>query len=155
LLGLTALDFSDPDSFAKSAPLLRGLVQGGLSHDAHDPAWVAFRRSYLKRFPGLGEPGTPADFPIVLTYYDSVEARLRALEPARGADAGFMPALAGTRLDAPNGSIRLDRDRQAIVSTYLSRIEVAANGGPTFRTFRVFRNVEQTFAGYFSAKTPT
>ena len=157
LLGLTALDFADPASFAKSAPLLRGLVQAGFSHDARDPAWVAFRRAYVKHFPGLGAPATPADFPfpIVLTYYDSVEASLRALAHAHGAGRGFLRTLAVTTLDAPGGPIRLDRGRQAIVSTYLSRIQTGAKGVPTIRTFRVLRNVEQTFAGYFSATTPT
>jgi branched-chain amino acid transport system substrate-binding protein len=155
VLGLTALTFGDPHSVAKSAPLLRGVVQAGFSHDASDPAWTTFRRSYLKHFPGLGVPTTPADFPIVLTYYDAVEASLRALEQAREAGPAFLRALASTTLNAPGGRIRLDRNRQAIVSTYLSRFDVGAKGAPQMRTFRVFRNVEQTFAGYFSSTTAT
>jgi branched-chain amino acid transport system substrate-binding protein len=155
VLGLSALTFGDPQSLARSAPLLNGVVQGGFSHDAREPAWAAFRRSYLRHFPGLGAPAAPADFPIVLTYYDAVEASLRALDQAREAGPTFLRALAATTLEAPDGRIRLDRNRQAIVSTYLSRFDVGAKGVPELRTFRVFRNVEQSFGGYFSSTTPS
>jgi branched-chain amino acid transport system substrate-binding protein len=154
VLGSSALSFLDPATFAKSAPLWRGLVVSGFSHDGQNAAWTRFRNDYGRRFPGLASPTSPADFQPTLTYYDAVEATMRALERAHGFGPPFLRALAATRLDAPDGSIRLDRNRQAIVTMHLSRVEVGARG-PTIRTFRDLSNVEQTFGGYFSATTPT
>ena len=154
VLGPSAFGFADPSAFRKSGLLLRGVVLSGLSYDPHGIAWVRFRHAFQKRFPGLGSPVSPADFPIVLTYYDAVEASVRALEQAHAAGPSFLHALASMRLDSPAGPIRLDRNRQAVVSGYLSRVEVWAKG-PSIRTFRVLPNVEQTFAGYFGPRTPT
>src|SRR5262249_31652828 len=116
--------------------------------------WSSFPRASLQRFQKLAPPASPADFPIVLGYYDAVEATLRALEHAHTAGAGLLRALDATALDAPDGPIRLDHNRQAIVTMHLSRVDVGARG-PTIRTFRDVANVDQAFGGYFSATTPT
>jgi branched-chain amino acid transport system substrate-binding protein len=152
ILGPGALGFFDPVAFRKSAPLLSGVVLDGLSYDPRGRAWVRFRRAFEQHFPWHRSPAVPADFPIVLAYYDAVEATLRALERAGGGGAPFARALAATRLDSPGGPIRLDRRRQAIVSTYLSQVQ-AGRTRPSIRTFRAVPNVEQTFAGYFGPTT--
>lgn len=154
VLGSSAFAFLDPSSFASDATLLRGVAVAGPSHDGRGRPWSSFRRAYLQRFPKLASPASPADFPIVLGYYDAVEATLRALEHAHTAGAGLLRALDATALDAPDGPIRLDHNRQAIVTMHLSRVDVGARG-PTIRTFRDVANVDQAFGGYFSATTPT
>lgn len=155
VLGPGALSFADPKLLAKTAPLLRGVVLSGGSYDAHDPAWRSFKQAFLLHFRGLSYPSSPGAFPLVLGFYDSVEATLRALEQARGGGEALIRALAGTSFNSPNGPLRLDRDRQAIISNTLSQIEVGAKGAPSVRTLRVLRNVEQTFGGYFGPSTPT
>jgi hypothetical protein len=67
----------------------------------------------------------------------------------------FMRALAVTKFDSPTGPVRLDRNRHAVVSANLSKVEVAANGRPVIRTIRTVRDVDQTYGGYFSPSTPT
>src|SRR5262249_37739213 len=145
VLGPGSLDLPDPKFFAKVAPLLRGVVVSGNSHDSRSPDWVAYRNAFHAHFPGLGSPLDPADDFLEAGYYASVEATLGALE--RG--GSFQRALAATSFEAPIGPLRLDRDRQAVVSATLSRIDVAPKG-PAFSTLRMLPGVEQTFAGYFS-----
>jgi branched-chain amino acid transport system substrate-binding protein len=150
VLGPGVLTALDPTLLGKVAPLLRGVVVSGFSHDSQAPDWVAYRNAFHSRFPGLTAPPDPADAFLEAGYYDSVEATLRALE--RGGP--FRRALAATSFEAPNGPLRLDRDRQAVVSETLSRFDVTPKG-PAIRTVRVLPRVEQTFAGYFSATSPT
>jgi branched-chain amino acid transport system substrate-binding protein len=151
VLGPGSMAFLDPKLFGQVALLLRGVVLSGGSYDSRDPVWVAFRTAFRQHFPGLSDPLNPAGFPLVLGYYDSVEATLRALEQAPGGGLPLMRTLARTNFDSPNGPLRLDRNRQAVVSAVLSQIEE----GGRIRTIRVLHGVEQTFGGYFSASTPT
>jgi branched-chain amino acid transport system substrate-binding protein len=154
VLGPGSFEFADPHFVARSGPLLRGVVLGGWSHDSHDAAWSAFRKAYRSHFPGLPAVQSPADAPVTLGYYDAVEAVARGLEHAPGGGRGFRRALAATSFDAPNGPLRLDRHRQAVVSATLSRVELSSHG-PVIRTLRTLPGVEQTFAGYFGRRTPT
>ena len=96
----------------------------------------------------------PAEYPLVLAYRNAVEAALEALARADGdlsqAQARFRAALSHLALEAPTGTIRLDRNRQAIASAYLTRVSPSRK---PLRTIGVVRHVEQTFNGYFSATT--
>jgi branched-chain amino acid transport system substrate-binding protein len=108
--------------------VLRGLVVGdSTQYVSTDPAWLALAKAYSTHFPGLGKPQSPAQYPLVLGFHTSVEAVLRALDQAGTDGPAFMRALAVTKFDSPTGPVRLDRNRQAVVSAYLSKVEVAAN----------------------------
>jgi hypothetical protein len=63
-------------------------------------------------------------------------------------------ALRGLAFDGPAGPVRLDRNRQAIVSVHLQRIASRRADEPT-RPFRVVRDVEQSFADAFDRHTPS
>jgi branched-chain amino acid transport system substrate-binding protein len=93
-----------------------------------------------------------------LGYYDSMEAALRALERVGGdvseGERRFQAALEHVELDAPNGHVRLDRHRQAIAPNYLNRLALNGKGQLTVRTFETVPDVEQTFGGLFSSKSP-
>jgi branched-chain amino acid transport system substrate-binding protein len=152
--------FGDPRVLARTKRVLGGVVASvEAPHASTNPAWVRFRREYASRFPGPRLPASPADFLIQLAYYNAVEATLVALEQVHGDLSGderrFMEALAKVELDSPTGGIRLDANHQAIVSSYLGRVEIAGNGKPVMQTLRVVPDVEQTFGGYFSGTTPT
>ena len=156
LLGPASFTFADPKLFVQGVAAFRNLVVGdSTQYVSADPAWLAFADAYGRHFPGLGRPSSPALYPLVLPFYTSVEAVLRALGRAGTDGPAFMRALAETRFDSPTGPVRLDRNRQAVVSSYLSRTEVSANGTHRFRTIRVVKDVEQTYGGYFSSSTPT
>jgi branched-chain amino acid transport system substrate-binding protein len=117
-------------------------------------AWNRYVREYSRRFPQYAALA-PTVFPI--TYTNAMEAVLQALETADGdlsdRQQAFQSALAHTRLDAPNGRIRLDGNRQAIGPNYLQRV-VKTPKGLAMTTYRKLDGVEQTFNGYFDSALP-
>ena len=134
-------------------PLAKGVVAAGPLPFAATPTLGAYAAAFTKAFPTI--PATLAIGPITVAYRDGVEAVLEALEQTKGA-AGtpLFGALARVRLDSPTGRITLDRSRQAIVSSYLSKVGRDAKGRPTITTLRVVPRVEQTFGGYFTSSDP-
>lgn len=109
------------------------------------------RRAFSKAFPGL--PPSDAQTTVVLAYHDAVEGLLRGLEASDGdlsdGRRRLREELARVRFVSPSGPVHLDRDRQAVRSTYLKRI---THGGEKrdFRLVRAVPEVEQTFGGLLS-----
>jgi branched-chain amino acid transport system substrate-binding protein len=114
-----------------------------------------FRTRFARTFPALA---WAAGLIFPSSYADSMEAVLQALEKVHGdlsnGERRFQAALAKVELDAPNGHIRLDGNRQAIGASYLSRILPGKKGALHSTTFRVVPNVDQTLGGYFSGSDP-
>ena len=112
-----------------------------------------YRRSYRAAFPGL--PPFFADQPWILSYYDAVEAALRALEQVGSGDVreGLLRELGRLELELPGGSVGLDGNGQAVRDGYLARLAFAA-GKTTLEPVRVVPGVEQTFAGLLSEAPP-
>jgi hypothetical protein len=141
---------------ARLAKAASGAVAGGSEpYVAENPVWVRIRRELRRWFPGvIPAKSVPAEYPLVLAYRNAVEAALEALARADGdlsqAQARFRAALSHLALEAPTGTIRLDRNRQAIASAYLTRVSPSRK---PLRTISVVRHVEPTFNGYFSATT--
>jgi branched-chain amino acid transport system substrate-binding protein len=117
------------------------------------PVLRAYRMSYRTAYPGL--PAAFSDDSFVIGYYNAVEAALTALGRVRGSDVreGLMRELGRLRIDLPGGPVSLDRNRQAVRDTYLSRI-VSRNGKPTLVPVGAARSVEQTFGGLLSDAPP-
>jgi ABC-type branched-subunit amino acid transport system substrate-binding protein len=111
---------------------------------AKNSAYGRYQAAFNGAFPHLGHGAYYSG----LTYYDEVEPLLEALQHVRGdTSAGeqvLQRALARLHYASPEGLIHLDKRNQAIARTYLARIE---HGG--YRQFRVVRNVDQSFGGYF------
>jgi branched-chain amino acid transport system substrate-binding protein len=132
-----------------------GVMVTGPPFSSNDPA----RRGYLEAgraaFPrysaGLGEPADVGD-------YAAVELALEALQRVHGdmshGEKRFMAALTSVRLQTPSGGVRVDRHHQAVVSNFLSRVEVGPNGAVVLHTVRTVPNVESTFGGYFTPTSP-
>jgi branched-chain amino acid transport system substrate-binding protein len=118
------------------------------------PAWTAYTARFAKAFPGLVF-GT--NF-LAVDYYNASKAVLKALLTVHGdlsdGEKRYRAALAKGAFDAPNGHVRLDANRQAITSSYLTQVQRDEQGKRVVRTLKTVENVEQTFAGYFNAKTP-
>jgi branched-chain amino acid transport system substrate-binding protein len=138
------------------AELLLGVAVSGPA-DAESPAWASFVDALHEEFPEqIAQSAETAVFGM--GYYTAMEAVLRALEAVEGDLSGgqtrLQSALSRLELDAPNGRIRLDANRQAIGPNYVQRFERDAQGNVIGRTFRVVEGVEQTFNGYFAANSP-
>lgn len=153
LLGPDALVFADRKTLGGLAQLLRGVVVSSAGeYQTTAPAWQAFVRRYAARFRNLAAFDIPANNPLYVDYYTVGEVLARALDRSRAGGNALRQALAETTLEGPTGPVRLDPNRQAIVSTYLVRFDPASPS--LLPTMKVVPNVEQTFGGYFSARTP-
>ena len=117
--------------------------------------WNRYVRAFVKTFPQYAALAA-SGFPI--THTNAMEAVLEALDVVEGDlsddQRGFRSALARTRLDAPNGDIRLDENRQAVAPNYLTRVTKTPTGHLEMRTNATLENVEQTFNGYFDSSSP-
>ena len=116
--------------------------------------WNRYVREFSSIFPEY-KALAPSPFPIIHT--NAMEAVLQALEAVDGDlsddQKAFQGVLARTDLDAPNGHIRLDENRQAIVTNYLRRVTKTPKGLTT-RTHTTLPDVEQSFNGYFGSSEP-
>jgi branched-chain amino acid transport system substrate-binding protein len=67
----------------------------------------------------------------------------------------FRASLSSLELAAPQGEVRLDRNRQAIAPIYLERIESSPGRPAAVEAVRTVRDVDQAFGGMFTAHTPS
>lgn len=153
LLGPDALLFADPKTLRQLAPLLAGAVEATpAEYETTGAGWRRFRAEYTAHFPGPNALISPADDPLYLDTWTATEAVASALSRSHAGGDPLQRELARTAVDGPSGPVRLDADRQAVASNYLVRLDPAAPS--RLRTIEVVRNVDQTFGGYFTSRTP-
>jgi len=153
LLGPDSLVFADRKTLRGLAPLLNGVVVSSpAEYQTTGSAWQEFVRKYSARFRNVATLENPAADPIFVTYYTAAEALAQALDRSHSGGSALKDALAKTTIDGPAGPVRLDHNRQAIVSTYLVRLDPASKW--LAPTMQVVPQVEQSFGGYFNAGTP-
>ncbi len=116
---------------------LIGTPTSGSQADDYDAAeWQAYVERYRAAYPEGERYASPSLY--ATNYYNATKAALQALEAIGGeldADqANFHAALSAVVLDAPQGRITLDHNRQAVGPTFIS--EVAENEeGELYSTF--------------------
>ena len=126
---------------------LIGVPSAGPQADTWDNAkWNAWVKAYQdafpadKRFAGPSLSGT--------TYYNATNALLQSLTKVNGDlsnnHAKLREALAALELDAPNGIIKLDANRQAIATSFVTEVVEAANGELSTKMVKMVPNVTQT-----------
>ena len=125
---------------------LIGVPSSGPQVDNWDnPKWQAFVKDYQDAFPP--EKRFPSPSLFATSYYDAATAAFTCLDKVNGDlsdPAPFRQCLATIELDAPNGKITLDDNRQAIGSNFV--YEVAENDDGTLGTklVAVKEDVHQT-----------
>jgi len=86
-----------------------------------------------------------------------MEALARALDAVDGEigprGKALRSALARVRFVGPTGPIRLDANRQAIVSVHLRRVSPRSDRVTT-QPFRIVKQVDQSYGGRFTSRTP-
>ncbi|HEY8567359.1 MAG TPA: ABC transporter substrate-binding protein [Beijerinckiaceae bacterium] len=127
--------------------LLVGTPSSGGVADAWDsPKWKEWVKLYQESFPADKRFASPSLF--ATNYYNAFNAMKTALEQVGGdlSDGGgkFRAALAKVELDAPNGKIRLDDNRQAIATTFITEVAELPNGELTNKFVRTVPDVTQT-----------
>lgn len=108
--------------------------------------WQGFVKAYQDAFPP--EERFPGPSLLATNYYNAAHAVFNALDQVGGdlsdGHAAFRDALQNMELDAPNGKITLDENRQAIGTNFVTEVVEDANGELVSQVVQVVENVNQT-----------
>ncbi len=124
---------------------LVGTPSSGVQADDWDaPEWKEYVAAYRAAYPD----GLPTPSLFSTNYYNSTMGALLALEAIGGEldddHANFHAALSAVEMKTPNGNIKLDQNRQAIGSVFITEV-VEGPDGNLINTFKQkVDNVSQT-----------
>ena len=147
LIGSTVMiDQSVLSSKGKAKEALIGTPGAGPQADTwDDPNWRRFVKAYQDAFEPEDRFGAPSLF--ATGYYNAAVAVFGCLDQIGGdlsdGHKALRQCLATTVLDAPNGKIRLDGNRQAIGDNFVTEV-VEENGQLVNKLVKVIPNVNQT-----------
>ncbi len=135
---------------------LVGTLSAGPYADSFDGAdWKAFVADYQKNFP-VAKGGFPSPSLFAYVYYVNMKAALDGLDAVKGdlsgGQAKYREALNKMVLKTPTGDVKLDANRQAIGTTFVTEVVKDSQGNLTTKVARKVDNVEQTLgipAGQF------
>jgi branched-chain amino acid transport system substrate-binding protein len=127
---------------------LVGTISAGPIADSFDGAdWRAFVADYQKNYP-VSAGGYPSPSLFAFVYYTNMKAALDGLAAVNGdlsgGQAKYREALSKMVLKAPTGDVRLDSNRQAIGTTFVTEVVKDAQGNLSTKVSRKVDNVEQT-----------
>lgn len=130
---------------AKNA--LIGTPSSGPQADTWDnPKWQAFVKAYQDAFPP--EKRFPSPSLLATGYYNALSALNAAMTEIEGdlsdGHKKLRAALASLELDAPNGKITLDENRQAIGTNFVSEVVETGDGNLATKLVSIKENVNQT-----------
>ena len=111
---------------------LVGTLSAGPVADAYDGAeWKAFVADYQKNYP-VSAGGFPSPSLFAYVYYMNMKAALDGLDAVKGdlsgGQAKYREALSKMVLKTPTGDVRLDGNRQAIGTTFVTEVVKDAQG---------------------------
>jgi len=104
-------------------------------------------------------PGQPADDGFFYNYYQGTRALIIGLNKSKGAVGAKLQAALPRSIFAPfelsdGGRVKLDANRQAIQDQWPVRIVKNAEGNPAVELTGYVPNVNQSFGGLFTSKSP-
>jgi len=158
------LFWETPGSFQELGLRASGALAGGFgtAPDLKTPAAVAYANvigKWIKKMPPLAGSGhDQAGSGFVYNYYNNTWALIQALKAVGGDISGgqkkLQAALAKVVLHSGYGTIRLDKNRNAIADQYQQQL-FTSNGKLAVKTILFVPQVDQTFGGTFSNSTPS
>ena len=130
---------------AKNA-LVGTIAASGQADTWDDPRWQKFVKEYQDLFPPEKRFASPSL--LATNYYGATMAMILALQKVNGdlsdSEKKFKETLASTVLDAPNGKISLDSNRQAIGTNFVTEVVDDGKGGLFSKVVEVVPDVDQT-----------
>ena len=133
---------------AKKA-MIGTIASSGMADTWDDPGWKAFVKLYQESTPAdkrLPSPGL-----LATNYYGAAMALFESLNEVKGDlsdnQSKLKAAMAKLTIDAPNGKISLDSNRQAIGTNFVTEVVQDAQGALVSKVVKVVPNVHQTL-GY-------
>jgi len=126
---------------------LVGTISAGPVADSFDGAdWKAFVADYQKNFP-VAKGGFPSPSLFAYVYYVNMKAALDGLAAVNGdlsgGQAKYRDALQKMVLKTPTGDVRLDSNRQAIGTTFVTEVVKDSQGNLSTKVARKVDNVDQ------------
>jgi branched-chain amino acid transport system substrate-binding protein len=126
---------------------LVGTMSAGPIADSFDGAeWRAFVDDYKKNYP-VSAGGYPSPSLFAFVYYVNMKAALDGLAAVNGdlsgGQAKYREALQKMVLKTPTGDVRLDENRQAIGTTFVTEVVKDAQGNLSTKVSRKVDNVSQ------------
>jgi branched-chain amino acid transport system substrate-binding protein len=123
---------------------LLGTLSAGPMADAYDaPEWKAFVADYKKNFPD----GYPSPSLFAFVYYVNMKAALDGLDAVKGdlsdGQKKYREVLAKMVLKTPVGDVKLDSNRQAIGTTFVTEVAKDAQGGFYNKVIRKIDNIDE------------
>lgn len=130
---------------AKAA--LTGVPSSGMMADTWDgPRWTDFVSLYQNTFPESARFPSPSLF--ALGYYNASSAMLQCMATVDGdlsdGHVAFRDCLSNLTLEAPNGTITLDENRQAIGSNFVVEVREQSDGSLATEVVSIVNGVNQT-----------
>jgi branched-chain amino acid transport system substrate-binding protein len=126
---------------------LVGTISAGPVADSFDGAdWKAFVADYRKAYP-VSAGGFPSPSLFAYVYYVNMKAALEGLAAVNGdlsgGQAKYREALSKMVLKTPTGDVRLDGNRQAIGTTFVTEVVKDAQGNLSTKVSRKVDNIDQ------------
>jgi branched-chain amino acid transport system substrate-binding protein len=126
---------------------LVGTISAGPIADAFDgPDWRAFVDAYRRAYP-VSAGGFPSPSLFAFVYYVNMKAALDGLDAVNGDlsnnHAKLRQTLSTMTLKTPTGDVKLDENRQAIGTTFVTEVVKDAQGNLTTKVARKVDNVSQ------------
>ena len=152
------LFFAFLGNFKEVAPRLVGAYVGGFgtAPGLKTPQAKRYEASVARTYPGLNG-GNYADG-FVYNYYNAAWALIRGLKAAGGDLSRLQRSMPKTNKSgyevSDGGTVRLDRNRQAIQDQYPLQITRGSGGTPGLAVVGFVPNVDQSFGGLFKKSSP-
>jgi branched-chain amino acid transport system substrate-binding protein len=129
----------------KKRESLLGTLSAGPVADAYDaPEWKKFVADYKANF----KDGYPSPSLFAYVYYSNMKAALDGLEAVKGdlsdGQKKYREALKKLTLKTPTGNVKLDENRQAIGTTFITEVAKDDKGGFYNKVVKKIDNVDQT-----------
>ena len=126
---------------------LVGTIAGApLAENFDAPEFKAFVADYQKNYP-VSAGGYPSPSLFALVYYINMKAALDGLDAVKGdlsgGQAKYREALAKMVLKTPVGDVRLDANRQAIGTSFITEVVKDAQGNLSNRVLRKVDGIDQ------------
>jgi branched-chain amino acid transport system substrate-binding protein len=126
---------------------LVGTIAGSPIADAYDaPEFKAFVADYQKNYP-VSSGAYPSPSLFALVYYINMKAALDGLDAVKGdlsgGQAKYREALQKMTLKTPVGDVKLDANRQAIGTTFITEVVKDAQGNLFNKVLRKVDGIDQ------------
>lgn len=145
--GTIMVDGTVLNSKGDAKKALIGTPSSGPQADTWDnEKWKAYVKSYQDTFPP--EERFPSPSLLGTGYYNATNAAAQCMDKVGGdlsdGQGAFRDCLSTLELDAPNGKITLDENRQAIGTNFVSEVVELDDGSLATKLVLIKENVNQT-----------